>query len=67
MNKEDEVSERNKRFRYETDDLQIITNQCNGCIYNLNKTLECKQYKRIPNGTRSGKLKCKYREGRKIE
>lgn len=60
------MTERNKRFRYETRDVEIITNQCSGCMFNLNNYLECKKYKRIPRGTRGWKVRCSYREEKRI-
>lgn len=57
----DFLSERLERFTYTRGDLEIVTNQCKDCQYNENKPLSCLKYTRIPNGTRSGKIKCPYK------
>ena len=54
--------ERSKHFLYEKGDLKIVINQCKDCCYYENKALSCKKYARIPNGTRSGKIQCPYKE-----
>lgn len=54
--------ERKKRFLYENGDLNIVVNQCKNCCYNENKPLSCQKYARIPNGTRSSKVKCPYKK-----
>lgn len=59
------MPERNKRFLYEKGDFEVVVNQCKNCRYNENKPLSCQKYARIPNGTRSGKAICPYREERK--
>ena len=56
------MTNRNKRFLYETDDLDVVINQCKDCCYNENKPLSCQKYARIPSGTRSAKVKCPYKE-----
>ena len=58
------MTDRNKRYTYEKEDLQVVVNQCKNCRYNENKPLSCGKYARIPNGTRSSKIKCPYKEER---
>ena len=55
------LSERIDRFFYKKGDLITVTNQCKNCCFNENKPLSCVKYTRIPNGTRSGKIKCPYK------
>lgn len=59
------MSERSRRFLYEKGDLEMVVSQCKHCRYNENKPLSCQKYARIPNGTRSGKVKCPHREERR--
>ena len=59
------MSERNIRFLYEKDDFEVVVNQCKNCRYNENKPLSCQKHIRIPNGTRSGKVTCPYKEEKK--
>jgi hypothetical protein len=56
------LTDRNERFMYKTGDLEVVINQCKDCRYNENKPLSCQKYVRIPNGTRSSKVKCPYKE-----
>lgn len=54
--------DRDERFVYKPGDLVVIKYQCADCIYNQKKALSCGKYAKIPNGTRSGKFKCPYKE-----
>ena len=56
------MEKRKERFIYEKGDLVKVINQCKDCRYNEDKPLSCSCYARIPNGTRSGKVKCPYKE-----
>lgn len=56
------MKDRKKHFLYEDGDLETVTNQCKDCRYNAKNLLSCQKYVRIPNGTRSSKVKCPYKE-----